>query len=1014
MDDEERKSERRPLNPKTSRRSYVSNEYEDREHLNQKPQRDEHLSDDEVIAAKLAKQYSSHFRIPKIILLVMLCLNFVLAVTMFFTSSDLMGTKSGINDYEGGSGVGQDGTPGIGLLAVSSYRMIFSLIAMALSITAIGLAAPNFSVGGTTLRLHGIILIEAVCGFFDLSSLGYPSSLRMAITDTNVGLRVLIVSVVLGLLYSIRKQRRHNKDRVLAPQLIDELKSIAASEENSEEKLDQTMNCIKDLDVWLILKACRRSIRKKFWNGQRIIFVSSMLTLLLFYGRWFAEFDKIASTQTPFYDHVSIDVMNNQTFIESYFGPVRTSAANKVILVVLDGLRYDYTEKNEAFADFLSNETIAVDSKVYEITAQLPSMSVPNWISIITGAPPESTGVLGNLNVPEIKYDSIFREAMNFQINRGLTGSPWFADIVMSTLPFLKGDGTIATTVNEENSHSADAADYLRWGVLKGVMTLPTEEQYPLFLAHFSDIDIQGHCCGVTKEWNKDDTYNGAIVNKTRILHEIIDTIDEETVLWIVADHGHVDRGGHGGVSEVLRSVPLVIYKKGSSFRDRTFGGAKFDPLATKNNNTYTNLDIATTISAQLGLPVPRQNRGRFIDEAMYFVDNSTLRLHYIDLFIQKQVMVARFLKTVGSSDDSPLLKSGYVNNFENSTSLQPYVDGITAMLEILEKHRSSAYHTEMVRNSLLCFLVVLFLGVLVVFAIQVYSFADLSFIVPLYKSRNLGGHLNRRAFLISFLLLFVFFAVTIAVYLGLYYIYGYPYSIWDSTVIHDPQVIPIYLIFSWGPGIICSIILIRSYHVKYTIWPKKIAVSRPRFYLSLLQAILGISVEYSDIGMVYLIRVYTLFISMLFCWITILISSMYTFVIPGLFAIDFVTEINWKYRFQLLTVQLIILPWMLANIILVFWWPKTALTRTKMDRIYLLKIWKDYNTINDYNYSTFKEDETRREFGNMKHPFDIVKRAISSQAGPTGPTYSPKYYGENNEESSVQLESPKNLSRRS
>ena len=79
--------------------------------------------------------------------------------------------------------------------------------------------------------------------------------------------------------------------------------------------------------------------------------------------------------------------------------------------------------------------------------------------------------MLGNLLVPETKFDSIFREAKNFKyfillfhflssfpvpfsaatnslllsllllcsLNRGLTGSPWFAEIISSTLPFLSG-----------------------------------------------------------------------------------------------------------------------------------------------------------------------------------------------------------------------------------------------------------------------------------------------------------------------------------------------------------------------------------------------------------------------------------------------------------------------------------------------------------------------------------------------------------------------------------------------
>ena len=40
-------------------------------------------------------------------------------------------------------------------------------------------------------------------------------------------------------------------------------------------------------------------------------------------------------------------------------------------------------------------------------------------------------------------------------------------------------------------------------------------------------------------------------------LQTIKDTISDDTVLVIVADHGHVDRGGHGGTASELLDVPL-------------------------------------------------------------------------------------------------------------------------------------------------------------------------------------------------------------------------------------------------------------------------------------------------------------------------------------------------------------------------------------------------------------------------------------------------------------------------
>ena len=49
------------------------------------------------------------------------------------------------------------------------------------------------------------------------------------------------------------------------------------------------------------------------------------------------------------------------------------------------------------------------------------------------------------------------------------------------------------------------------------------------------------------------DSYFGAVTNKTRIFKDMIDAIDpaSNTVVILLSDHGHVDRGGHGGTDEV-------------------------------------------------------------------------------------------------------------------------------------------------------------------------------------------------------------------------------------------------------------------------------------------------------------------------------------------------------------------------------------------------------------------------------------------------------------------------------
>lgn len=148
-------------------------------------------------------------------------------------------------------------------------------------------------------------------------------------------------------------------------------------------------------------------------------------------------------------------------------------------------------------------------------------------------------GVLGNIFVPDTHFDSIYSSAKHADVMRMITGTPWFAGIVANQLPFLRGDGTIDAAYNTEETVADTSApsDLARLGVALDALeetnrayvrccvgedsthlaTCLTKfhlarirgahTNYRLMLTHFSDIDSQGHCCGVTKAANEEDTY---------------------------------------------------------------------------------------------------------------------------------------------------------------------------------------------------------------------------------------------------------------------------------------------------------------------------------------------------------------------------------------------------------------------------------------------------------------------------------------------------------------------------
>jgi hypothetical protein len=423
----------------------------------------------------------------------------------------------------------------------------------------------------------------------------------------------------------------------------------------------------------------------------------SAFLLILIMGTFIFEFKKVISTQSALFSEEEAALLNANSEID-YFN--YSNNGNRVLFIVLDGLRYDMTTANAELNEFLNDPEIANNSLLLQMSAQLPSMSVPNWVTLITGAPPESTGVLGNLLVPETNFDTIFYEAKRFGLNRGLTGSPWFSTIVYSTLPILDGDATLPTNYGSNVSTSANVADEMRCNITLQALA-QQENPFTFFLTHFSDIDIQGHCCGVTTEWNKRNTYQSAVTNKTALLRQLVANLPPGTVLVAAADHGHIDRGGHGGVAPILRQVPLFIFKNNSNLR--SVGLNSTDRFYPHSQTTgFSNQDVAATLTAILGLPAPRQSYGRFVDDVLRFVPEEQVDAAYVDLYKQKYQLTVAFAAKFNLQDRLPL-------ELLANQPRKAYVDGVNQLIALTEELRVTAQAEEVRRNFLvssLCILV--------------------------------------------------------------------------------------------------------------------------------------------------------------------------------------------------------------------------------------------------------------------------------------------------------------------
>ena len=142
-----------------------------------------------------------------------------------------------------------------------------------------------------------------------------------------------------------------------------------------------------------------------------------------------------------------------------------------------------------------------------------------------------------------------------------------------------------------------------------------------LVLAQFSEINTAGHLDGVQfsgDSYDETKPYSLAIDSKVALLQKAVDKIDDRsdvpTTLLVLSDHGHLDRGGAGGTSAAERDVPFLARRAGSW--GAPLAGYELCPEETRM------VDVAPTVAALLGLPVPRHSQGRLL--LNLFVHNTT------------------------------------------------------------------------------------------------------------------------------------------------------------------------------------------------------------------------------------------------------------------------------------------------------------------------------------------------------------------------------------------------------
>ncbi len=256
--------------------------------------------------------------------------------------------------------------------------------------------------------------------------------------------------------------------------------------------------------------------------------------------------------------------------------PIPDATPRRTVLVLIDGLT-DETSRKMA-----SIEALRKRGSDVALTVPQPSLSYPTWTTILTGAPPQISGVTTNWYEKRVPLETLMDVAAESGRAVVVVGP--------TDIETLYAASKVAATSFTDWSEG----DYVTDAIVDDALALSADKQADFVFALFPDVDEAGHSNGASSK-----EYANVAAQVDVDLTRLIEGLDDgNTVFVVLPDHGHVAVGGHGGWED-----PVI----------RTF--AAFAGPGVEIGSAKGRLqDIAPTVALLAGLQAPSGTAGVVIE----------------------------------------------------------------------------------------------------------------------------------------------------------------------------------------------------------------------------------------------------------------------------------------------------------------------------------------------------------------------------------------------------------------
>ncbi|KAH8821487.1 hypothetical protein F5884DRAFT_768040 [Xylogone sp. PMI_703] len=292
----------------------------------------------------------------------------------------------------------------------------------------------------------------------------------------------------------------------------------------------------------------------------------------------------------------------------------------KAVVIIIDALRYDFTvpfnvsnpESQSAPQAFHNNLPFLYETAVKSpqnafllpFIADPPTTTLQRLKGLTTGTLPTFIDAGSNFAGTAIEEDNMLIQLKDLGKKIAHLGD----DTWTALFPGYFEDwiSRAYDSFNVWDLHTVDN------GVIEHIFPLLESKNkglWDVMFAHLLGVDHAGHRYGPNHP-----AMTSKLQQVDRMIRDVVEAVDEDTLLIVMGDHGMDGKGDHGGETDDEIEAALWMYSK-----REVFGRTKFEhiiPPPTAKIRPVNQIDLVPTLSLLLGLPIPFNNLGKPIEEA--------------------------------------------------------------------------------------------------------------------------------------------------------------------------------------------------------------------------------------------------------------------------------------------------------------------------------------------------------------------------------------------------------------